>query len=95
MNMSCAECSDNQDNIFYILQKICLLCQNFSEKIKYFLTVHYFVAIMSPPILLENKENSDPYCHQRVGGGDPAMINQDDFFHFRVTTNKASNNKNN
>ena len=29
------------------LYKTCLSCQKFSEKIKYFLTVHYFVVIMS------------------------------------------------
>ena len=35
--MSSTECSDN----------LCLSCQKFTEQIKYFLTVHYFVVIMS------------------------------------------------
>ena len=30
----------------------CLSCQKFSQKVKYFLTVHYFVVIMS----------TFPYC---------------------------------
>ena len=37
INMSSTECSDN----------LCLSCQKFTEQIKYFLTVHYFVVIMS------------------------------------------------
>ena len=37
--------------IYYnTLQKTCLSCRKFSEKIKYFLTVHYFVVIM-PTVL--------------------------------------------
>ena len=45
-----------------------------------------------PSILLENRQTSNPYSLLKAGG-DPAMINQDHFFHFFVTTNKASNNK--
>ena len=48
----------------------------------------------SSPILLENRWNSNPYSLWKMGGN-PAMINQDHFFHFFVTTNKASNNNKN
>ena len=37
INMSSSECSDN----------LCLSCEKFTEQIKHFLTVHYFVVIMS------------------------------------------------
>ena len=37
INMSSTECSDN----------LCLSCEKFTEQIKHFLTVHYFVVIMS------------------------------------------------
>ena len=41
------------------------------------------------PILWDNRHNSDAYSFWKMGGH-PALINQDHFFHFVVTTNKAS-----
>ena len=37
----------------------------------------------------DNRHNSDAYSLWKMGGH-PALINQDHFFHFVVTTNKAS-----